>query len=137
MMQLLQLWKAGNIFELKPLALVYPSKSSKKFQFLCLWPNNIIQMYYGSDMYHQKIRWYLTFKRLASRIALLETSMFEIKFKVFLSLQSGNANIGSYIILNNVYFIFCFKPTTNYFRVILSDRTILHLSNKLCLINEC
>ena len=94
-------------------------------------------MYYGSDMYHQKIRWYLTFKRLASRIALVETSMSEIKFKVSLSLQSGNANIGSYIMLENVYFSFCYSPTTNYFRVILSDRTILHLSNKFFLINEC
>ena len=94
-------------------------------------------MYYGSDMYHQKIRWYLTFERLASHIALVETSMSEMKFKVFLSFQSGNANIGSYIMLENVYFIFCYNPTTNYFRLILSDRMILHLSNKFCLINEC
>ena len=52
--------------------------------------------------------------------------MFELKFKIFLSLQSGNANIGSHIMMENVYFSFCYNPTTNYFRVILRDRTILH-----------
>ena len=63
--------------------------------------------------------------------------MFELKFKIFLSLQSGNVNIGSHIMMENVYFSFCYNPTTNYFRVILRDRIILHLSNKYCLINEC
>ena len=52
--------------------------------------------------------------------------MSELKFKIFLSLQSGNANIGSHIMMENIYFSFCYNPTTNYFRVILRDRTILH-----------
>ena len=56
-------------------------------------------MYYGSETYHQKIRWYLTFERLASRIS-------EMKFKVFLSLESGNANIGSYICWRTYILIF-------------------------------
>ena len=63
--------------------------------------------------------------------------MSELKFKIFLSLQSGNVNIGSHIMMENVYFSFCYNPTTNYFRVILRDRIIMHLSNKYCLINEC
>ena len=77
--------------------------------------------------------WEISFSHCSSG----DKHMSELKFKIFLSLQSGNANIGSHIMMENVYFSFCYNPTTNNFRVILRGRTILHLSNKYCLINEC